>query len=79
MMQFYLPGHPVPYLPEQPYGQNQFTLWPGYQATEHPRALFVTDKTDPLPDSLLRDFGKCEVVDDFWSLHQGRAMTHFFI
>ncbi|MEI7910039.1 MAG: glycosyltransferase family 39 protein [Verrucomicrobiota bacterium] len=79
MMQFYLPDHPNTYLPEQPYGQNQFTLWPTYQAKDHPRALFVTDKADPIPDSLLRDFGSCEVVDDFWSQHQGRDMTHFII
>jgi len=79
MMQFYLPGHPTTYLPEEPYGQNQFTLWPTYQAAEHPRALFVTDKTDPLPESLKREFTHCDVVDDFWSQHQGRDMTHFII
>lgn len=79
MMQFYLAGHPVTYLPEEPYGQNQFTLWPTYQAAEHPRALFVTDKTDPLPECLKREFTHCDVVDDFWSQHQGRDMTHFII
>jgi len=80
MMQFYLPGQPLTYLPEQPRGQNQFTLWPSYQIKEHPQALFVTDKPgDALPPSLLRDFPKCEVVDDFWSQHQGRDMTHFII
>ncbi|MEI6655511.1 MAG: glycosyltransferase family 39 protein [Verrucomicrobiota bacterium] len=79
MMQFYLPGHPTTYLPEQPYGQNQFTLWPTYQAKDHQRALYVTNKTDPLPDVLLRDFPNCEVVDDFWSMHQGRPMAHFII
>ncbi len=80
MMQFYLPDQPTTYLPEQPYGQNQFTLWPSYQINEHPLALFVTDKPDDLlPESLLRDYPKCEVVDDFWSQHQGRDMTHFKI
>jgi len=79
MMQFYLADHPTTYLPVQAYGSNQFTLWPSYQAKDHSRVLFVTDKTDFPPESLLRDFPKVKVVDDFWSRHQGRDMTHFII
>ena len=79
MMQFYLPDHPVTYLPEKPYGRDQFTLWPTYHSKEHSRVLFVTDKTNPPPESVRHDFPKCQIVDDFWSMHQGRQMTRFQI
>ena len=43
MMQFYLPDHPVTYLPPAPYGATQFTLWPGYEVGKTTRALYVAN------------------------------------
>jgi 4-amino-4-deoxy-L-arabinose transferase-like glycosyltransferase len=79
MMQFYLPDHPTTYLPKEEYGGSQFSLWPGFNADQNTKALFVTDSINPAPGELLRDFPNCKIVDDFWSLHKGRPMTHFLI
>jgi hypothetical protein len=80
MMAFYLPDQPTTYLPPAPYGDTQFTLWPGYEVQRDTRALFVTDSgNDLLPKTLQNGFGKIEVVDDFRSQHHGRPMTRFRI
>ncbi len=79
IMQFYLPDQPTTYVPKEEYGANQFTLWPGYAVDRNTRALFVTDSMSPPPAELQRDFSKCQIVDDFWSMHQGRPMTRFRI
>ena len=79
MMAFYLPDQPATYLPPAPYGASQFTLWPGYNPRPGTRALFVTDSTNPDLKTLEEQFNKVELVDDFWSQHHGRPMTHFRI
>jgi 4-amino-4-deoxy-L-arabinose transferase-like glycosyltransferase len=80
MMAFYLPDQPTTYLPPAPYGDSQFTLWPGYQVQPATRALFVTDSgNDLLPKALSDAFSKIEMVDDFWAQHHGRPMTRFRI
>jgi len=79
MMAFYLPDQPTTYLLPQAYGSSQFTLWPGYQAGPDTRALFVTTSIDPLPATLMAEFGTVLLVDDFWSRHHGRPMTEFRI
>ncbi len=79
MMAFYLPDQPVTYLLPAPYGSSQFTLWPGYQLRPDTRALYVTDSDKPVPPALGEEFKKIELVDDFWSLHDGRPMTRFHI
>jgi 4-amino-4-deoxy-L-arabinose transferase-like glycosyltransferase len=79
MMQFYLPDHPRTYLPKEPYGSSQFTLWPGYELQPGTRALYVTDSTNALPAKIRDDFGESRMLDEFWSVHRGRAMTHFRI
>jgi 4-amino-4-deoxy-L-arabinose transferase-like glycosyltransferase len=80
MMAFYLPDQPVTYLLPAPYGDSQFTLWPGYQLQPDTRALYVTDSgNDTLPKTLQDEFAKIEVVDDFWAQHHGRPMTRFRI
>lgn len=79
IMQFYLPDQPETHLPEKAYGQNQFTLWPGFDAAHIELALFVTDSTKPMPKELLKAFSDCQLVDEFWSQHNGRPMTHFKI
>jgi len=79
MMSFYLPDQPTTYLPPVPYGASQFTLWPGYNVQPGTRALFVTDSTNQIPETLEEQFNKVELVDDFWSQHHGRPMTHFCI
>lgn len=79
MMAFYLPDHPTTYLPDQPYGENQFTLWPQYDAERYSTALFVSDRTNPPPAAVLKQFPCCTLADDFWSQHKGRAMNHFVI
>ena len=79
MMQFYLPDHPVTYLPPAPYGETQFTLWPGYKVRHGTRALYVSDSRGPLPQQLKAQFSRWELLDDFWSQYHGRATTHFQI
>jgi hypothetical protein len=42
----------------------------------------VTGQTDPakaVPQTLRDEFNSVELVDDFWSQHHGRPMTHFYI
>jgi hypothetical protein len=79
MIAFYLPDQPPTYLLPEPYGASQFTLWPGYNVQPDTRALFVTDSTKPPPKTLQEEFNRVEMVDDFWSQHHGRPMTHFRI
>ena len=82
MMAFYLPDQPVTYLLPEPYGASQFGLWPGYTNRPGTRALYVTSQTNPekiVPEKLKEEFSKVEQVDDFWSQHHGRPMTHFYI
>lgn len=79
LMTFYLPGQPTTYLLPAPYGSSQFTLWPGYKVTSDTRALFVTTNVRAVPDDLQKQFSKVELLDDFWSQHDGRPMNHFCI
>jgi 4-amino-4-deoxy-L-arabinose transferase-like glycosyltransferase len=77
MMAFYLPDQPTSYLLPAVYGDTQFTLWPGYSVRPGTRALYVTTSTRPPPAALQQQFGKVELVEDFWSQHDGRPMTEF--
>jgi 4-amino-4-deoxy-L-arabinose transferase-like glycosyltransferase len=79
MMHFYLPDRPFTYLPPAPYGDSQFTLWPGYTVGHGTRALYVSDSRGPLPQQIKDQFNHCELVDDFWSKYRGRPTTHFQI
>jgi len=79
MMQFYLPDHPFAYVQPEPYGANQFTLWPGYVVKHGTRALFVIVGKAQLPRGMKDEFKHSQLVDDFWSEHRGRATTHFHI
>jgi hypothetical protein len=79
MMQFYLPDHPVTYLPPAPYGKTQFTLWPGYEVGHGTRALFVSQGERSLPEKMKNEFNHWQLIEDFWSEHRGRATTHFRI
>lgn len=79
MMSFYLPDQPATYLLPEPHGSTQFTLWPGYTIRPDTRALYVTDSTDSVPEALDKQFNQVELVDAFWSKHQGRPMFHFRI
>ena len=82
LMAFYLSDRPPTYLLPAPYGASQFTLWPGYQLQTGTRALFVipfSARGKPLPKILAEQFDSVELVDDFWSLHQGRPMSRFLI
>jgi len=79
MMAFYLPDRPVTFLLPGPAGDSQFSLWPGYRSNPETCALYVTDSMKPPPPSLREQFSKIEMVDDFWSQHHGRPMSHFRI
>jgi hypothetical protein len=79
MMRFYLPDHPITYLPDAPYGSSQFTLWPSYDLKPGTQALYVTDNMGPLPRKLEEEFGESRLLDDFWSVYRGRASIHFRI
>jgi hypothetical protein len=76
-MQFYLPDQPVTYLPPEPYGANQFTLWPTYEVHPGTKALFVTEGTAPPPTELIKQFRSVTLVDDFWSQENGRPIYQF--
>ena len=79
VMSYYLPDKPRTYLPPERYGKSQFSLWPGYVASTNALFVSITLHERPLPPALLRDFPKCQLVDDFWSRHHGRPMTRFRI
>jgi 4-amino-4-deoxy-L-arabinose transferase-like glycosyltransferase len=79
MMRFYLPDHPITYLPQAPYGSSQFTLWPSYDLKSGTQALYVTDNMGPLPRKLQEEFGESRLLDDFWSVYRGRTSIHFRI
>ncbi|HZL43679.1 MAG TPA: glycosyltransferase family 39 protein [Verrucomicrobiae bacterium] len=79
MMQFYLPDHPLTYLPPARYGNSQFTLWPGYQVARETRALYVVDTKPKLSPNVEGQFNHSQLVDDFWSKFHGRPIGHFFI
>lgn len=78
-MAFYLPDQPTTYVPTEEYGRSQFSMWPGYTVQRGTRALFVTESIDRMPAVLKREFNRVELVDDFWSLHNGRPTTRFKI
>jgi hypothetical protein len=79
MMQFYLPDHPVTYLPPAPYGTSQFTLWPDYVISDATRALYVVNER-PLLSEIVKDkFKQWRLIEDFWSQYNGRPTEHFFI
>jgi 4-amino-4-deoxy-L-arabinose transferase-like glycosyltransferase len=83
IMQFYLQDRPTVYLPPQPYGETQFTLWPSYQVKPGTHALYVTDDLRAAPTNLpirLREqFDSWTLVDDFWSQHLGHPVVQFRI
>jgi 4-amino-4-deoxy-L-arabinose transferase-like glycosyltransferase len=79
MMAFYLPDQPVTYLLPATYGDTQFTLWPGYTVRPDTRALYVTTSSELPPKILQQQFGKVQLVEDFWSQHNGWPMTEFHI
>jgi 4-amino-4-deoxy-L-arabinose transferase-like glycosyltransferase len=79
MMQFYLPDHPVTYLPQAPYGETEFTLWPGYEVTSGTRALYVVDQNPVLDYRVAKQFKHSRLVHDFWAKFHGRPIERFFI
>jgi hypothetical protein len=79
IMQFYLPDHPVTYLPPAPYGKTQFTLWPGYAVAPGTRALYVSQGERQLPQKLKDEFDHWQLIDEFWSQYRGRDTTHFHV
>jgi len=79
IMQFYLPDHPVTYLPPQRYAASQFALWPSYQVRPGMTAFFVQEGTDPLPKALRNQFKHVRLLDDFWTEHNGQRIFHYQI
>ena len=79
MLQFYLPDHPVTYLPPARYGDTEFTLWPGYAVTNGTRALYVVDQHPLLSDKVKDQFKQSRLVPEFWAKFHGRPIEHFFI
>jgi hypothetical protein len=78
-MQFYMPDHPVTYLPPARYGDTEFTLWPGYTVTNGTRALYVVDQHPWLSDKVKDQFKQSRLVHEFWAKFHGRPIEHFFI
>ncbi len=79
LMQFYLPDHPVTYLPPEPYGSSQFALWPGFEVKSGTRALYVTDDLYPPQVPLNTRFSRYRLVEDFWTEHHGQQVYRFHI
>lgn len=79
LMSFYLPDQPKTFLLPEAYGKSQFSLWPGYQKGANTRALFVCGAGSHPPRVLSSEFPNVSLVDQFWSLHQGRPMSEFQI
>jgi len=79
LMAFYLPDHPATYLPPEPYGSSQFTLWPEYPVTTNTRALYITPEIREAPDALKAQFKRIELVDQFWTQHHGHPMNHICV
>jgi 4-amino-4-deoxy-L-arabinose transferase-like glycosyltransferase len=78
MMQFYMPDHPVTYLPPARWGTTQFTLWPGYNVEKSTRALYV-DGDCKVSRKVKEQFNHCELVDEFSSEFRGRPIERFFV
>ncbi len=79
MMEFYLPDHPLAYVQPEPYGESQFTLWPGFTVRHGTRALFVSVGKAGLPQGMKNEFSHSQLIDEFWSEHRGRPTNHFRI
>ena len=79
IMAFYLSDHPPTYVPTEAYGKSQFSLWPSYKVEPGTRALFVTESVDRMPEAIKGEFTRQELVDDFWSQHRHRPVSHFKI
>lgn len=78
LMAFYLSDHPVTYMPPEPRGNSQFGLWPPYEVLPATRALYVAWESE-IPSPLKNQFAHIQLVDDFWSRHDGRPMNHFYV
>ena len=76
LMAFYLPDQPVTYMPPEPYGSSQFTLWPGYKVVPGERALFVTWNPEDPPPALQQQFPKIQLLENFWTQEHGQPMEH---
>ncbi len=79
IMQFYLPDHPITYLPPEPYAGSQFALWPTYPLQPGMKALYVREGRKPPPRELQNQFGNARLVDEFWSEHNGQQIFQFQI
>jgi hypothetical protein len=79
LMAFYLPDRPETFLLPEKYGASQFSLWPRYNLQTNTRALFVGKVARRLPTALSSEFRNVTLVDQFWSLHNGRPMNEFQI
>lgn len=71
LMAFYLPGQPATYMAPEPYGSSQFTLWPGYKVTPGMRALYITWHPQVAPPTLLQQFPKVQLLEDFMTQYRG--------
>jgi hypothetical protein len=77
LMTFYMSDHPVTYLPPEPYGSSQFSLWPAFEVRPGTRALYVTDDLWPPQVPLNSRFSRYRLVEDFWSEKHGQPVYHF--
>jgi len=78
-LQFYLPGQPVTYLPPEPYGASQFSLWPTYQPRPGMKVLYVREGIGEPQKALKAQFRNVKLVDEFWSHHNGQQIYQFQI
>jgi 4-amino-4-deoxy-L-arabinose transferase-like glycosyltransferase len=79
LMAFYLPDRPTTYMPPEPYGSSQFTLWPTYKVTPTTRALFVRWEVYEPPTVLKQQFSHITLTDQFWTQYHGRPMKQVAI
>jgi hypothetical protein len=79
LMAWYLPGHPQTFVPHSDRIENQFSFWPGYKVERGTKALFVTDETDRIPDSIKEEFPSIEKVGEFWTEWRGRQVKPYYV
>jgi 4-amino-4-deoxy-L-arabinose transferase-like glycosyltransferase len=74
LMAFYLPDQPTVYLPPEPYGRTQFTLWPQYTVTPVTHALYVTWGPRDPPPALAKQFTHFKLLENFMTQEHGQSL-----
>jgi len=79
LLSFYLPGHPVTFMPVDTPPFNQFIIWPTYREKfTSGSALYVSDFAK-FPKSLKTDFPNIQPIAEIHTRQDGRAIGIFHV